>query len=94
MLTQLRQYEILLQENPNDKEVLFQLIRLLKSSTVRAIKQLGDLDPDSEFMLVLKAESYAEEEKYAEAIEKYQELLKKNPNFPGDTFWLGSGLLQ
>jgi len=84
-----RQYEILLEQDPTDKKVLFQLIRLLKSSTVRAIKQLGDLDPDSDFMLALKAESYAEDEKYAEAIQKYQELLKKNPNFPGIHFGLG-----
>jgi len=84
-----RQYEILLQEDPTDKKVLFQLIRLLKSATVQAIKQLGNLDPDSDFMLVLKAEGYAEDEKYAEAIQKYTELLKKNPNFPGIHFALG-----
>ncbi len=84
-----RQYEILLQEDPTDKRVLFQLIRLLKSATVQAIKQLGNLDPDSDFMLVLKAESYAEDEKYAEAIQKYTELLKKNPSFPGIHFGLG-----
>ena len=48
----LRRYDILLQEDPTDKRVLFQLIKLLKSATVTAIKQLGNLDPDSEFMLV------------------------------------------
>jgi len=85
----IRQYEILLQEDPADKKVLFQLIKLLKSATVTAIKQLGNLDPDSDFMLVLKAEGYAEDEKYAEAIQKYTELLKKNPNFPGLHFSLG-----
>ena len=85
-----KQYEILLQEDPADKKVLFQLIRLLKSSTVQAIKQLGNLDPDSEYMLVLKAESYAEDEKYPDAIQKYSELLKLNPNFPGIHFALGT----
>ncbi|MSO23430.1 MAG: tetratricopeptide repeat protein [Acidobacteria bacterium] len=78
----LRQYEMILQEDPTDKKVLFQLIKLLKSATLTAITQLGNLDPDSEFMLVLKAQGYAEEEKYAGAIEKYKELLTKNPNFP------------
>jgi tetratricopeptide (TPR) repeat protein len=85
----LRQYEMILQEDPTDKRVLFQLIKLLKSTTVQAIKQLGNLDPDSEFMLVLKAEGYVDEEKYLDAIEKYKELLAKNPSFPGIHFALG-----
>jgi tetratricopeptide (TPR) repeat protein len=84
-----RRYELILEQDPTDKRVLFELIRLLKSSTVQALKQLGNLDPDSDFMLVLKAESYAEDEKYADAIEKYNELLKKNPSFPGIHFGLG-----
>ena len=84
-----RQYEIILDQDPTDKRVLFQLIRLLKSATVQAIKQLGNLDPDSEYMLFLKAEGYAEDEKYPEAIAKYNELLNKNPNFPGIHFALG-----
>jgi tetratricopeptide (TPR) repeat protein len=85
----MRQYELILQEDPTDKRVLFQLIKLLKSATVTAIKQLGNLDPDSEFMLVLKAQGYADEEKYADAIEKYKELLVKSPDFPGIHFALG-----
>ena len=85
----LRQYEILLQQDPSDKEALYQVVRLLKSATVTAIKQLGDLDPNSDFVLVLKAEGYADEEKYSDAIEKYQELLARNPNFPGLHFAIG-----
>jgi tetratricopeptide (TPR) repeat protein len=85
----LRRYDILLKEDPTDKKVLFQLIKLLKAATVTAIKQLGNLDPDSEFMLVLKAQGYADEEKYADAIAKYKELLTKNPSFPGIHFALG-----
>lgn len=85
----LRQYEILLQDDPTDKRALYQLIRLLKSATLQAINQLGNLDPDSDYMLVLKAEGYAEEQKYAEAIRDYQEALRKNPHFPGIHFALG-----
>src|SRR5262245_56801824 len=44
----LRRYDILLQQDPTDKKVLFQLIKLLKSATLTAITQLGNLDPDSE----------------------------------------------
>jgi len=36
---------LILQEDPTDKRVFFQLIKLLKSATVTAIKQLGNLDP-------------------------------------------------
>jgi len=85
----LRRYDTLLQDDPTDKKVLFQLIKLLKSATLTAIKQLGNLDPDSEFMLVLKAQGYAEEEKFTDAIEKYKELLIKSPSFPGVHFALG-----
>lgn len=85
----LRQYEILLRQDPSDKEALYQVVRLLKSATVTAIKQLGDLDPNSDFVLVLKAEGFADEEKYSDAIEKYQEVLVKNPNFPGLHFAIG-----
>src|SRR5206468_1876309 len=84
-----RQYDILLQEDPTDQKVLYQLIKLLKSVTVGAIKQLDDLGPDSDFMLALKAEGDAEQEKYSEAIQRYKELLTKNPSFPGIHFALG-----
>ena len=52
----LRQYEILLEEDPTDKKVLYQLIKLLKSATLQALNQLGNLDADSVYMLVFKAE--------------------------------------
>jgi len=85
----LRQFEILLQDQPNDAAVLYQMIRFLKAATIQSINHLGNLDPNSEYMLILKAEGYTEEGRYAEAIEKYNELLKKNPNFPGAHYGLG-----
>lgn len=85
----LRQYEILLQQDPNDKRALYNLIRFLKAATIAAINQLGNIDPDSDFMLVLKAEGYEEEQRYPEAIQDYQLALQKNPNFPGLHFALG-----
>ena len=85
----LRQYEILLKQDPTDKRALYDLIRFHKGATIAAINQLGNLDPDSDFMLVLKAEGYAEEQKYTEAIQDYQEALRKSPNFPGIHFALG-----
>lgn len=85
----LRQYELLLQDDPNDAAVLYQMIRFLKAATIQSINHLGNLDPNSNYMLILKAEGYTEEERYAEAIDKYAELLKKNPNFPGAHYGLG-----
>jgi tetratricopeptide (TPR) repeat protein len=85
----LRQYEILLQQDPKDEKSLFQLIRFLKSATLQAIDQLADLDQNSVYLLDLRAESHAEEEKYSQAIEEYKQVLAKDPNFPGAHFGLG-----
>jgi tetratricopeptide (TPR) repeat protein len=85
----LRQYEILLKQDPNDKKALYQLVRFLKSTTLQAIDQLADLDQNSDYILVLRAESHAAEEKYPEAIEEYKQVLAKNPDFPGIHFALG-----
>ncbi len=85
----LRQYEILLKEDPNDKKALYQLIRFLKSTTLQAIDQLGELDPSSDYILVLRAESHKDEEKYVEAINEYKQVLAKSPDFPGVHFALG-----
>src|ERR1017187_2767821 len=54
------QNEILLHEDPGDKKALYQLIRFLKATTLQAIDQLANLDPNSEYILVLKAESHAQ----------------------------------
>ena len=85
----LQQYEILVKEDPSDSRVLYQLIRFHKAATLKAINLLGNLDPDSEFMLVLKAEGYADQGKYPEAIQDYKQVLQKNPRFPGVHFALG-----
>ncbi|HEV2383338.1 MAG TPA: tetratricopeptide repeat protein [Terriglobia bacterium] len=85
----MRQYELLLQDDPNDAAVLYQMIRFLKAATIQSINHLGNLDPNSDYMLILKAEGYTEEGRYAEAVEKYTQLLKKNPGFPGAHYGLG-----
>jgi tetratricopeptide (TPR) repeat protein len=83
------QYEALLKQNPKDARVLFQLVRFHKGASVAALNQLSSLDPDSEMIHILKAESYSDEEKYPEAIEEYKAVLKKNSNSPGIHFALG-----
>ena len=84
-----RQYEILVKQNPKDQRALFELVRFLRSETLAALNDLGSVDPDSEYVLVLKAEGYAEEQKYTEAIADYQQALQKNPAFLGLHFALG-----
>ncbi len=85
----LMQYEALLKEDPKDGRILFQMARFYKAGAVEAINQLSALDPDSEMIHLLKAETYADEEKYPEAIEEYKAVLMKNPNSPGVHFALG-----
>ena len=85
----MRQYEILLAQDGTDQKVLYQLVRFLKATTLHAIDQLGNLDPNSIYMLVLKAESNTQGQDYNKAIEEYQQVLAKDPSFPGIHFALG-----
>src|SRR5438034_6746507 len=85
----LRQYEILLEQDPNDKKTLYQVIRFLKSATLEAIDQLSNLDQNSVYILVLRAQSHVEQEKYPEAIYEYKQVLAQDPSFPGIHFGLG-----
>ncbi len=84
-----RQYEILLKQDPQDTKALYQFIRFLKVATLSAINQLGDVDPNSTYALVLKAESNTQAQEYPKAIEQYKEALAKDPSFPGIHFALG-----
>jgi tetratricopeptide (TPR) repeat protein len=84
-----RQFEIILRQDPQDQKVLYQLIRFLKSETLHAIDQLGMIDPNSAYMLVFKAESNTAAQDYVKAIDEYQQVLAKDPNFPGIHFALG-----
>src|SRR6266566_9741184 len=70
------QFDVLLNEEPNDADVLFRLARLHKAASLQALNQLSRVDPDSDLLHVLKAESYVESEKYPEAIKEYSEILQ------------------
>jgi tetratricopeptide (TPR) repeat protein len=85
----MRQYEVLLAQDPTDKKALYQLIRFLKATTLQAIDQLGNLDPNSIYIMVLKAESNTQVQEYAKAIDQYHQVLAQDPNFPGIHFALG-----
>ncbi len=81
--------EALVREDPKDAKVWYQLARLYKSLGMQAFDQLAVLDPDSVQVHALRAESYADSNRPAEAIQEYREVLKRQPGFPGVHFALG-----
>lgn len=85
----LEQLHILNDEDPSDARVLYELTRTHQALAMQALNQLSQFAPDSDFYLALRAETYAKDEKYSEAIRLYQELRQKNPKFPGIHFALG-----
>jgi len=85
----IHELENLLADRPNDAPALYQLALFYKSSMKNTIERLSKLAPDSDFMLALKAEVYADYDRLNEAIREYKRLLDKNPNFPGLHFALG-----
>ena len=85
----IQQLEKLLVENPQDAQALYQLVRCYKLATHGAFSRLSKVAPESEFLLALRAETNAENDKSKEAIEQYKQVLVKNPEFPGVHFALG-----
>lgn len=83
------QYQILTRQNPKDARVWFEVASLYRSLAMHAYKQLESIDPDSVLLDVLRAEADADDLRYQEAIQRYQEALKKQPDFPGLHFSLG-----
>ena len=83
------QYQILVQQNPKDSRVWFEMASLYRSLAQHAYKQLETLDPDSAMLDVLRAEADADDLKYQDAVTRYHEALKKQPDFPGLHFALG-----
>jgi len=79
----------LVRDDPGDIKVWYQLARLYRSMALHALKQIADVDADSVLIHALKAESYSEDEKYADALKEYKEVVKKDSNFPGVHFGLG-----
>ncbi len=77
------QLDKLVGENPKQADALFELARIHKNASLRAIQMLHDLDPDSFQLHALMGEVYADEERYPEAIHEYQAALGKRSDAPG-----------
>jgi tetratricopeptide (TPR) repeat protein len=83
------QLDTLLAGNPNQADALYELARLHKNASLRAIQMLQNLDPDSFQLHALMAEVYADDERYPEAVKQYQAALAKRPDAPGIYYALG-----
>jgi tetratricopeptide (TPR) repeat protein len=84
-----QQYQTLVQEDPKDARVWFELASLYRSLALHAYQQLEAIDADSALLDVLRAEADADDLRYDEAITKYEQALKKQPDLPGLHFALG-----
>ena len=88
-LDALKYLDELVRADPSDIKVWYELARLHRSLALEALKKVADVDPDSVFIHALKAEAYAGDEKDADALSEYKEVLKRAPDFPGVHFGLG-----
>jgi tetratricopeptide (TPR) repeat protein len=85
----IQQLEGLMAEGHPDAEVLYQLVVDYRAATQQAGERLASLYPDSEFTHAIDAEVYADNQRFDEAIREFQEVLRKDPHFPGIHFALG-----
>jgi len=85
----IQHYQILTRQNPKDTRVWFELASLYRSLAVHAYEQVDTIDPDSVLLVVLRAEADADDLRYDDAIKRYQQVLKKQPDFPGIHFAIG-----
>ena len=83
------QLDSLVAENPKQADALYELARIHKNASLRAIQMLHDLDPDSFQLHALMGEVYADEERYPEAIQEYRAALGKRPEATGIHYPIG-----
>jgi len=76
-------------EDPKNADALYELARIYKNASLRAIERLRALDQDSFQLHALMGEVYADEEHYPEAIKEYQAALAKRPDAQGIHYAIG-----
>src|SRR5206468_7675254 len=79
----IQQLEALLTEDPQNLAVAYQLVVDYKAAAQQAGQRLAKMSPDSEFTHAMRAEVLADNERFDEAIMEFEEVCRKNPNFPG-----------
>jgi tetratricopeptide (TPR) repeat protein len=85
----IQQLESLRVDDPQNVEVLYQLVVDYRAATQQAGERLAKLYPDSDFTHAIDAEVYADNGRLDEAILEFKEVLRKNPDFPGIHLALG-----
>ena len=81
--------EMLLKEDPQNLPVAYQLAVDYKAAAQQSSQRLARIAPDSEFTHALRAEGLADAERFNDAVAEFNEVLRKNPNFPGIHLALG-----
>ncbi|MCI0409926.1 MAG: tetratricopeptide repeat protein, partial [Acidobacteria bacterium] len=85
----IQQLEALLAEDPENATYIYQLAVDYKAATRKTGQRLAQLHPHSAFTHALQAEAFADSERLDQAILEFNEVLKKNPAFPGVHLGLG-----
>jgi tetratricopeptide (TPR) repeat protein len=79
----IQQLQTLLTQDPGNAMYLYQLATVYKTATRKTAEHLAELQPDSAYTHALQGEAFADGERFDQAIMEYQEVLKKQPAFPG-----------
>jgi tetratricopeptide (TPR) repeat protein len=85
----IRQLETLVADDPKDAAALYQLTLYYKAAAEESGRRLNELNPDSEWTHALRAQVFADNQRPDDAIREFNEVLRKNPTFPGIHFGLG-----
>jgi protein O-GlcNAc transferase len=85
----IHELEALVADDPKDAPVLYQLTLYYKAAAEQTAQRLNELSPDSEWTHALKAQVLEDNQHTDEAIHEFEEVLRKNPGFPGIHFGLG-----
>ncbi len=85
----IQQLEGLAADDPHDLVVQYELVVDYKAAMNAAAERLTKMAPDSEFTHAMKAEALSDAGRLDDAILEYEELLRKNPEFPGIHLGLG-----
>jgi tetratricopeptide (TPR) repeat protein len=85
----IQQLETLQRDDPENLAVMYQLVVDYKAAAQQASQKLARKAPDSEFTHALRAEVLADSERFDQAIEEFNAVIRKNPDFPGIHLGLG-----
>jgi tetratricopeptide (TPR) repeat protein len=79
----IQQLESLLKDDPNNLPIAYQLAVDYKVAAQQASQRIAKMAPDSDFTHAMRAESLADADRFSEALSEFNEVLRKNPDFPG-----------